>query len=205
MIVFSEFVPLFALSVQVVGIALAVAVFLAVLLVFFRHRFGSRVATASLRDQELTLDLSQLKVGGPPEQGPRLEFYGTPVRLAVLVLAPSGRGTQIPPASQLRGVIDSLIPGLSEVLDYHRPEFRRWPEQLSATGFAQSFSTHIELPGDHGKGTPWCSVAGRFEIGEGHLLAGLVCRAAKPNSLSQVVVQREGLWHDVLRVRKVSD
>lgn len=198
-------VALFAVNVKVLGFALALGVALIVLLVVLGRRFGQRTESVSLQEQDLILDLSQLKVGGPPNQGPRLEYYGTPVRLAVLVLAPSGRGTQVPEASRLRGVVDSLIPGLSEVLDYHRPEFRRWPEQLSAAGFAQSFSTHVELPGDKGKGTPWCSVAGRFEIGDGHLLAGLVCRADKPNSLSQAVIQREGLWHDVLRVRKVSE
>lgn len=182
-----------------------VGIVLVVLLVLLGRRFGHRREPPSILDQRLIVDLSQLKVEGPPAQGPRLEFYGTPVRLVVLVLAPSGRGTQVPEAGRLRAVIDFLIPGLAEVLDHHQPEFRRWPEQLSAQGFAHAFSTHIELPGEKGKGTPWCSVAGRFDIGEGHLLAGLVCRAAKPNSLGQVVVQHEGLWNDVLRVRQGTD
>lgn len=194
-----------AVSGKVWGIALGAAVALIVLLLILGRRFGHRSALASLHDENLIFDLAKLKVGGPPEQGPRLEFYGTPVRLAVLVLAPSGRGTQVPEPDRLRDVVDTLVPGLAEVLDYHQPVFRRWPEQFSAQGFANAFSTHIELPGDKGKGTPWCSVAGRFDIGEGHLLAGLVCCAAKANSLSQVVIQHEGLWHDVLRVRKAGD
>jgi hypothetical protein len=187
------------------GIGIVIGLALIALLLFVGRKFGHRPSATSIHDEELTFDLAQVKVGGPPDQGPRLEYYGTPVRLAVLVLAPSGRGTQVPDPSRLRGVVELLIPGLSEVLDFHQPVFRRWPEQLSAQGFAHAFSTHVELPGDNGKGTPWCSVAGRFDIGEGHLLAGLVCKAAKPNSLGQMVVQHEGLWHDVLRVRKASD
>lgn len=196
---------LIAVSAKSGAIAIGVVVIVIVLLAALGRRFRPGGGSPALLDGKLTIDLSQEKVGGPPEQGPRLEYYGTPVRLAVLVLAPSGRGTQVPDASHLRGVVELLIPGLSEVLDFHQPVFRRWPEQLSAQGFSHAFSTHIELPGDKGKGSPWCSVAGRFDVGEGHLLAGLVCKAAKPNSLGQIVIQHEGLWHDVLRVRKAHD
>ena len=36
----------------------------------------------------LTIDLASLEVTGLPQQGPHLEFYGTPVRLVALVWLP---------------------------------------------------------------------------------------------------------------------
>lgn len=152
------------------------------------------------RGENLTIDLTTLDVSGPSDHGPQLEFYGTPVRLLVLVIAPAGRG-QLPPKEELRETVDYLLPGLAKVLDTHRPIFRSWESQLSTQGFANSFFNNLALPGDRGKGTPLCSVVGKFDIDGGQLLAGLVCRAEKPNGLSQVIVQHEGQWLDVLRVK----
>lgn len=177
--------------------AIALACAVALLFVLMRPR-RSRPAGET---DDLSVELSALKVESLPETGPRLEYYGTPVRLAVLVLAPAGRGVSLPPKDELRELVDHLIPGLANVVDLHRPIFRRWPQQLSSQGFAQSFFSNIPLPGERGKGTPWCCAAGKFESGSRQFLVGLICRAEAPNSLSQVVVQHHGQWHDVLRVK----
>jgi len=150
---------------------------------------------------DLRINLADLQLGGPPEEGPRFEIYGTPVRLAALVLAPAGRNNQIPAADKLPETIEDFLPGLMAVITSHRPLLRRWPFQLSTQGFTHSFFNNVPLPGDRGKGTPWCCVAGRFESGDQQLLAGLVCAAAKPNSLSQITVAHVGQWMDVIRVR----
>lgn len=151
---------------------------------------------------DLRIDVASLPNVGPPPDGPRLEFYGMPVRLAVLVLAPAGRSGEIPSGEALEKAVDSLVPGMTGVVKSHRPLFRRWPVQLSSQGFANTFMSQVALPGDRGKGTPWCSAAGRFEAGEQQLLVGLVCVADKPNSMSQVVVQHPGQWLDLLRVKE---
>lgn len=153
------------------------------------------------QEEDLSVDVASLSVERLPPEAPRLEYYGTPVRLVVLVLAPAGRGAVLPPKDELRDMVEELIPGLAGVVDAHRPIFRRWPQQLSSQGFTQTFFTNIPLPGDRGKGTPWCSAAGKFECGGRQFLAGIVCRAETPNSLSQVVVQHHGQWHDVLRAK----
>jgi hypothetical protein len=57
------------------------------------------------------------------------------------------------------------------------------------------------LPGERGKGTPWCSAAGRFDAGNQQLLAGILCAADKPNSLSQVTIANVGQWLEVVRVK----
>ena len=150
---------------------------------------------------DLRIRIDDLPQQGPLADGPRLEFYGTPVRLAVLVLAPAGRNSQLPTADELLAAIDCLVPGLTAVVAAHKPIVRSWPFQLSTQGFTHSFFNNVQLPGDRGRGTPWCSLVGRFETGSQQLLAGLVCVADKPNSQSQHTVAHAGQWMDVLRVR----
>lgn len=152
--------------------------------------------------EDLSIDVAALEPSGLPATGPRLEFYGTPVRVAVFVLAPVGRGGSLPPPDRMPELVENLVPDLMSVLSAHAPVVRRWPEQLSSQGFVHAFFNNLQLPGDRGKGTPWCSIAGKFISGEQLYLAGLVCWAEKPNGLSQVEIQHDGQWADVLRVRR---
>ena len=73
-----------------------------------------------------------------------------------------------------------------------------WP---NASEILAEAAADAGLPGDGGRGTPWCAVAGRFEAGGRKLLAGLVCRAASGNGLGQFVVQHQGQWLDTVRVQ----
>jgi hypothetical protein len=123
------------------------------------------------------------------------------MRLAALVIAPTGRGSEPPDEDRLPAIIDHLVPGLGAVLQAHRPTVRVWPAQLSTQGFANTFFANVPLPGDKGKATPWCALAGRFEADGQKFLAGLVLRAAANNNLSQLIVQRESQWIDLVRVR----
>ena len=150
---------------------------------------------------DLTIDVGGLSPEGPPNEGPVLEFFGRPVRLVALVLAPAGRYTQLPPEPQLFRVLDDVTPGLSSIVSSHRPLFRPWPSQLSTQGFIHAFFAHVHLPGGRGKGTPWCSAAGRFDAGDQQFLAGILCAAEKPNSLGQVPITNVGQWLEVVRVK----
>ena len=170
------------------------------LIVLALIRTRRRVKRAAELRQDLSIDVEAIGYSTPPVDGPRLEIFGTPVRLAILILAPPGRG-QLPAKENLRHAIEYLVPDFSKIVDLHQPIFRSWPNQLSVQGFVQAFFNNIALPGDSGKGTPWCSVAGRYDVGDQQLLVGLVCCAERPNSLGQITVKHEGLWHDVLRVR----
>ncbi len=153
------------------------------------------------REPQTAVDLSTLPSHGPSPEGPRLEFYGTPVRIAVIAVAPSGRAGELPPPDVLPGLMERLVPGMTETIAQQQPLICRWPAQLSSQGFAQAFFNQIALPGARGKGTPWCSIAGKLTVGQRAFLVGLVLCAAAPNSLSQVVVQHEGQWMDILRMR----
>jgi hypothetical protein len=180
------------------GAGACVAVLCLVLFVWRRLR-RSRQPRRGPAD-ELAVDVGELNHSGPPADGPRLEFYGTPVRLAVVVVAPGGRGGELPPPDVLPGLMERLVPGMTHTIARHKPLICRWPVQLSSLGFAQAFFNQVALPGSRGKGTPWASLAGKLTIGDRSFLVGLVCCADKANALSQVVVEHEGQWLDILRI-----
>lgn len=148
----------------------------------------------------LQVNVDALPAEGPPEQGPSLRLYNVPVRCAMLVLAPVGRGAVQPSAEKIGEIIDQVVPGLASVAEAHRTSIKVWPAQLSSQGFLHQFSVNVGLPGDAGKGTPWSSVCGRFEAQGVPYLVGLLLCAARSNSLGQFLVERETQWPDMLRV-----
>jgi len=148
-----------------------------------------------------SIDVATLGEVGPPPGPPVLEYYHLPVRLAAVFLAPVGRDHELPPREQLPQVLDAVIPGLGQLYRTHRPAIRAWPAQLSPRGFAHAFFSHARLPGESGKGTSWCSVAGVFKYEGQPMMIGLVIRTAAPTSLGQTVIEYETKWLDVLRIR----
>jgi hypothetical protein len=148
----------------------------------------------------VAIDLASVGQIGPPESGPELRCYGLRVRVAVLVLAPSGRLREVPAGVERSAMIDQVVPGLAKVVAAHGALVYVWPPQLSPRGFANAFFTAVKLPGDRGKGTAWCSAAGKFEADGEQYMAGMALCAAKPNSLSQFVVEIPGEWLELLRV-----
>lgn len=150
---------------------------------------------------ERAIDVATLDASPPADSGPLLEVYGTPVRVAIVVVAPPGRGGTVPPKKELPALAEFLLPNLGEVLIAHQPRYVRWPPQLSSQGFVQSFFNKLSLPGDHGKGTEWCSLAGKFEAHGQLYLVGLLCCAAAPNGLGEITVEHPGQWLQILRAK----
>ncbi len=149
---------------------------------------------------ESAIDLAQLPQGDLEQLEYNLEFHSTPVRLAAMVIAPKGHSTQLPNEQQLHVLIERITPNMNQVLIEHQPVVQVWPAQMSVEGFSHSFFNYIQLPGDDGRGTPWCGIAGHFSIGMGSVLVGFICVANQPNQLGQITLQHEGQWRDVLRV-----
>jgi hypothetical protein len=170
-------------------------------IVYFVLRILRKPKPAPAAPPDTGIDVKGLLDQGPPPAGPMLYFYNVPVRLAALVLAPAGRARQLPPVNQLDAVADALLPGLSQVIAAHRPVVRRWPAQISSRGFALAFFNQAKLPGEGGKGTPWCAAAGAFKLGKTPIMAGLVMRSAAPTNLGHVIVEQEAQWLDALRVK----
>lgn len=160
-----------------------------------RRRVTTRVATGPE-----SIDVLAMSPKPPPAQGPQLTYFNAPVRLAVLVIAPAGRGAGLPRKEELPDIVEQLLPGLMKVLAAHQPVYRTWPQQLSSGGFAHSFARLVPLPGDRGKGTPWSSVAGRFQADGRTYLAGMVLCSEKANSHGHLEIDKPGGWLDVLRI-----
>lgn len=155
-------------------------------------------------DRSVTrIDIERDAAQGPRTLiGPRVEVYHVPVRVIAVVIAPAGRNRPIPDEDQLRKIMEAFAPGMMQVVRSHRPDFFRWPGQLSVSGFAQSFFVEAALPGEKGVGTEWCAVAGRFDCGGQQYLIGLVCCADEENSLSHIQVDRPQQWLDIFRIRE---
>ena len=150
----------------------------------------------------LTIAIDQLPILPVIEEPFRMEIYGSPVRVRALVLAPIGRGQSLPNKEHLGNILNHFIPNFTKILELHQPIYRQWPEQLSSTGFLQSFFNNLAIP-NKGQGTVWCSIAGKIEVVGSNYLIGLVCNTTAPNSLSQITVQHAGQWLDILRVHQV--
>ena len=186
----------FSLAILAAGVLAALVV---ILFVLSKLRGGkSKPADQAV---SLRVDVQQLSDAPPSSSAARLEVYNVPMRLALLVIAPAGRDAQIPPSSSLPLVVDAIVPNLMQVLNDHQPDFRRWPPQLSSQGFSQVFFNNVPLPGDGGKNTRWCGLAGRFDTPGGPFLAGLVCVAETPNAIGQITINQPGQWLDLVRVK----
>ncbi len=193
----SEHLLLLAVAAGV--LTLLAAALLIAAFVLLRRKREAAVANDEIDDR--AIDVSSLDAAPPAATGPQLEIYGTPHRVAVVVMAPSGRSGSVPPKKELPALAEFLVPNLGAVLIASQPHYVRWPPQLSTQGFVQSFFNKLSLPGDHGKGSPWCSLAGKLEAHGQLYLIGLVCCAAAPNGLGEITVEHPGEWLQILRTR----
>lgn len=185
---------------NVITMAIVAVVALVVVVVVWRIFSGRKPKSLAAVLPE-GIDVASLGEQGPAAAGPALEHYNVPVRLAAIVLAPTGRVGGLPTAGELSDLIDNIVPGLAQVTAAHQPLIRRWPPQLSAEGFARTVFTQVRLPGDGGKGSPWCSVAGRLRVAGVTFMAGLILRAAAANNFGQTIIEKEHEWLGVLRVK----
>src|SRR5687768_13676507 len=72
--------------------------FLVLVFIIFRLRRQRR--PPPLPPPDLRVNIDALGDHGPPPAPPALELYNLPVRLAAVVLAPTGRGAQLPAGTE---------------------------------------------------------------------------------------------------------
>jgi len=191
-----DFAQQHAAALALLGIALV-----ALLLLLWLARRWLRRRDSSRAGDHHAIDVGLLPQLGPPPGLPVLEFYNVPVRLAAVVLAPVGRLRDLPTREELPDVLDAIVPGLDQVAAAHHPLIQYWPRQVSVRGFAHTFANLVRLPGDHGRRTPWCSVAGVFRVDDHPMMAGLVLCAETSNRHGHHVVTHENQWLGILRIR----
>jgi len=177
--------------------AVAVVAILLVLWLLFRFRRPRRQP----QPPTLAIDLTALPQMGPLPVGPQLTLHNVPMRLAVVVIAPAGRGDP-PPEHDIPTILDEVVPGIKQVIAAQDSICQGWPGQLSAEGFCNAFFSSVRLPGDKGKGTPWSELAGRATSSGQKYLIGMALRAATSNAYGLTVVDREAQWLDLLRIKQ---
>jgi len=129
----------------------------------------------------------------------RLQFEGQPVRLRLIVLAPSGRATELK-ADMAEGLLQAVHHGMGEVADLDRPRVKVWPGQLSMEGFAPKFFDNIDRPEQSGKPSRWILVAGPAKAGQKTILLGLALETTEPTTRGNVRLSIEN-WSDKFRVQ----
>lgn len=185
-------------------VAVAALVVLVVALWIVAKIFGRRrKPEREMAEARPDISVGRLGQRGPRPSGPCLEIRGIPVRVAAVVMARLGRGTEVPRVETWPPLLDTVVPGLAEVVRLDQPLLRPWPGQISREGFTHSVCSAAALPGDRGRDTPWCMVTGKIVVDGTPFMVGIVGCAAKPNSLIPIVVEDEGKWADVLRVRSL--
>lgn len=141
------------------------------------------------------------KLGDYPPAGPgpqRLLFYGQPVRLRLVALAPAGK-RPLPTEGAVEPLLDRVLYGMGGIARQDRPYVRIWPPQLSQQGFAPRFFRLTHRPEQAGKPSPWILVAGPVRSGGNTFLLGLALYAGEPSERGNVSVQVDQ-WGLVLRV-----
>jgi hypothetical protein len=162
----------------------------------FRHTRRSLA-----EDAAPDFDVAALAVPDRDWKGARLTVYHVPVRVGLVVVAPLARDTDLPDEADVTSLLDKIVPGLGEVADSEDALRVIWPRQYSASGFAHRLARHVKLPGEMGRDTPWCLVAGRASVRGEVFVVGLALAAATPNNLTLIVIESDHQWLDVLRVR----
>lgn len=191
-----------------IGIGLLILVILTLILMVVMSGSKSNGAIPRPQPAELTenLAINIRELSPKPIQGASvaIQLHGLPLRLAILVIAPVGKGTKLPTdPSSLRQMIEQIAPGISEVLDTHQPIFRRWPTMLSVRGFYHALFANLKLPGDNGKNTQWCGIAGPIETEQGRVMVGLILHADAVNSYGQIEIEHAGQWLSTIRTVKL--
>ncbi len=178
------------------AIVVSVVILLAVARRLLRRRRWGRLPPV-----DLSIDVAILGESGPPEVGPVLEWHGVPVRLAAVVLAPSGRARPLPSKDLWPLLWDAILPGFSQLVKTHQPLIRIWPAQLSESGFIHRFFAELKFPEYSPGSSPWSAMAGPVRFRDQTILVGMVFRAGEPTSLGTEPVEEPSEWRRRLSLR----
>lgn len=176
------------------AVLLALIVLLVVLRALFRRRPGKGGHEQNLEE----------RLGAYPDLKPstgdrRLLIEGVPVRLRLVVIAPSGNESEAS-VDDVEKVLEAVLPGLGEICRLDRPRVRVWPRQLSYDGFANHFHRNMIFPEDDGKLSRWAAVCGRVKLGKYQVMLGVALQGIKPNTVGRRTLKMHE-WSSVLRIR----
>lgn len=162
-------------------------------------RIGGKKRVVQSPTTNMTIDLEALPLPPLPGEAATLDIYSSPSQLAVLVLAPVGRGHDLPDQADWRPLLEQLCPGFTEILDQHQPVFRKWPAQISHAGFYRSFFANMRNQDSPTSTTQWYKLAGRLDWLNRQILVGIVAKSNQGTPLAPIQVEQSGKWREILK------
>jgi hypothetical protein len=129
----------------------------------------------------------------------RLAVNGEPVRLRLVVIAPTGKVQDPITPDDVSGLLDDVVRGLGGFVQTDKPRIRVWPPQLSIAGFAPTFLRLIESPDSEGEPSRWVKIAGPARTGKRPILLGLALLADEPSKLGGLNVETTE-WGELLDI-----
>lgn len=153
----------------------------------------------SLIDPKRLVDLSQLPL--PDDIPVGLRVHNRPAWLGVVVFAPLGR-IRPPSPDETFAVLNTIIPGLGGIAQRDQPVIDVWPNQVSVTGFANTFARHVNVPGRDLQETRWCLLAGKTRRPDGLLLVGLAIGMEATHRLGVTRLNDESQWPQFVEVKR---
>ena len=134
----------------------------------------------------------------PPSTGDRrLLAEGVPVRLRLVVLAPSGKDAKIDPDA-VYPILERVLPGFGAIAKHDKPRVRVWPKQLSYEGFANLFHRNTPTPEGENNPSAWVMIAGRTPLPG--IMVGVAVQALRETTIGRKTLKAHD-WPSVLRVR----
>ena len=89
----------------------------------------------------------------------RLQLYGQPGRLRLVVVAPTGKKTI--ETGEVERLLNQVVRGLGDIVRQDKPRVRIWPAQLSIPGFAPTFHRLTRRPSRRAGRRNGCSWPGQ--------------------------------------------
>ncbi|MBI3408121.1 MAG: hypothetical protein HY040_07165 [Planctomycetes bacterium] len=143
--------------------------------------------------------LAQYPEAKPSTGDQQLRVEGVPVRMRLVVVAPTSKDDEIN-SDAIEKLLDRVLPGLGRICEADRPRVRVWPQQLSYEGFAKHLHRNTIIPEGERQLSRWIVVAGRAKLGSRQIMLGLAMQAIKPNSVGRKTIDAHQ-WDEMLRIR----
>jgi hypothetical protein len=137
----------------------------------------------------------------PPAGAKRLSANGVPVRLRLVVVAPTGKAADPISLDDVPELFDELIRGLGGFIKTDKPRVKIWPTPLSVAGFATTFHRLVESPDAGMKLSRWIKLAGPARTGQRPIVLGLALYADEPCKLGDVQVETKQ-WNELLQISR---
>jgi hypothetical protein len=161
------------------------------------HKHHHAAATDGQRDDLAVVGAAMTGLGSR-----QLTVNGLPARLRLVVLAPMTAQTSTLPADTPVRVLDSILPGLSEVAGFDFPRQECWNDPHARDSFRKTLVEGVKVPEPEGAPSCWLLLVGEATTPQGLVHVGLAVISDQPRT-DRLIDIAPGQWATVLSLRNV--